>query len=266
MHELGYSSDDSIVDDLISALKFYKDEEKDLISLEESIEDDEKINANSNLNSKPNNDGRNNKKRNINRRSLLFDRATNSWYDKNDKFFKFKKLINGMASCKEINTSELPKIIFKNIDAVNWSYNDIYIALEEFIGEMTKLGNKKWGKLKSSDIIDYRVHIPYNVIPQELLEQQIEKKEESEQKKQNGKSEIENKNENEIEMDNKNKNNNNNESEKMGQWITNRIKIVSKDGYKQDKAKDQWTVQDKRPIKIKTIMESKPIRSTNGIE
>ena len=155
LHELGYASDDSIVDDLISAPKFNnKEEEKDAI-LEESMEDDEMLNKNKNSNI-----NENNKKTNINRRSLLFDRATNGWYDKNDRFYKFKKLFNDMTSCTDINTTELPKIIIKNVGAVNWSYNDVHIALAQFIQEMNRIGNKKWKELKASDIIDYRVHIP----------------------------------------------------------------------------------------------------------
>ena len=77
-----------------------------------------------------------------------------------------------MARSTNINTSEFPKIVIKNVDAVNWSYSDVFNSLDDFINEMKKLGNKKWNEMKADDIIDYRVHIPYNVIPKDLLETQ----------------------------------------------------------------------------------------------
>ena len=86
LNELGYSSDDSIVDDLMSQPKFNSDEkdEKNEI-LEESIDDDKEMNG---IGKKQINKS----KRNVNRKGLLFDRATNGWFDKSDKFYKFKKL------------------------------------------------------------------------------------------------------------------------------------------------------------------------------
>ena len=70
-----------------------------------------------------------------------------------------------MARSTDINTAELPKIVIKNIEAINWSYSDVFECLEEFINEMKNLGNDTWSKIESDDIVDYRIHIPYNVIP-----------------------------------------------------------------------------------------------------
>ena len=113
----------------------------------------------------------------------------------------------------EIITPELPKIIIKNIEAVNWSYSDVFECLEEFIKEMKKLGNDTWSKIESDDIVDYRIHISYNVIPKVLVEKQ------SDQKQQ------------QLEQENKEDNNNNNngkmeiemvdsnQSIKLQQWL-----------------------------------------------
>ena len=163
--KVGYSSDDSIIDDLFSPSKFNldndeKDEKNEI--LDDSIHDGEKMFA----------IGKGKSKRNIYRKGLLYDRATTGWFDKNDNFFKFKKLFNDMARCTDVNSSELPKIVFRHVDTVNWSYSDVYGALEEFVNEMKKLGNNKWSEIKSDDIIDYMVHIPYHIIPKDLLEQQ----------------------------------------------------------------------------------------------
>ena len=187
LNELGYKSDDSIIDDLINTAKNNKEEEKH-INLEEDIDDDE----NGNLQQI----GIGNNKRNINRQSLYYDRATSSWYDKKDKFYKFKKLFNSMARSNEINynTSELPKIIIKNVEAVNWSYSDVYECLEEFIKEMKRLGHDTWSQIESDDIVDYRIHIPYNVIPKGLVEKQSEQQqqqlEQENNNNRNGKMEI----------------------------------------------------------------------------
>ena len=60
------------------------------------------------------------------------------------------------------------------MDAVNRSYSDVYPVLDEFVNEIKKLGNNQWSEIQPDDIIDYRIHIPYNVIPKDLLESQID--------------------------------------------------------------------------------------------
>ena len=59
------------------------------------------------------------------------------------------------------------KIITKNIETINWSYSDVYNSLDKFVNEMNTLGNKKWSEIKPDDVVNYRIHIPYNVIPKE---------------------------------------------------------------------------------------------------
>ena len=80
LNELGYESDDSIIDDLTNIPKLHKEEEKQ-VNLEENIHDDDKINKEKGKQPI----GIGNNKRSINRRSLLYDRATSSWYDRNGK-------------------------------------------------------------------------------------------------------------------------------------------------------------------------------------
>ena len=247
MSELGYESDDSIMDDLIRAPKFIEEEEKNT-NLEESIDDDEKMNRDKDgqLN------GNANSKRNINRRSLLFDRATNSWFDKNDRFYKFKKLFNDMTRGNEINMAELPKIIIKNIDAVNWSYSDVFNALEEFIKEMKKLGNTKWSEIESDDIVDYRIHIPYNVIPKDLLESQSDENEEKKQQLEQEQAREQNKNENKDEEQDEIEMVNNDKSNKLNEWLQLYLNKVEKEKAKDGKTQDPWDIN--KPISTQQMI------------
>ena len=46
---------------------------------------------------------------------LLFDRATQSWYAKKDKYFQVKKLLNEISVNINNNKNNMPRIIIKNI-------------------------------------------------------------------------------------------------------------------------------------------------------
>ena len=78
-----------------------------------------------NLSQSENNNNNNNNNRdysklpfysnNFDRNSMSFDRATNSWYDQNDKFYQIKKSFNNMASHTKPNTRDLPSIVFSRL-------------------------------------------------------------------------------------------------------------------------------------------------------
>ena len=109
-------------------------------------------------------------KDNINRRDIHFDIATKGWYDKKDPQFKIKKFINDLAKYAQRkrergSKDDLPKLIIKNVDAVNWGLTDVFGALDELISEMKQMGNKIWDELTEDDFNDYRVHIPTHWMP-----------------------------------------------------------------------------------------------------
>ena len=54
--------------------------------------------SNKNKNKSKKSNKKYNTQSNIERRGLLFDRATRSWYDKKDKYYQVKKLLNGIAT------------------------------------------------------------------------------------------------------------------------------------------------------------------------
>ena len=102
---------------------------------------------------------------------------------------------------------------------------------------MKKLGNNKWSEIKPDDIVDYRVHIPYNIIPKELLQNQSDinnQEQEHKQKQEQQQSEQQQHNENEIEM----KKNDNTES--LNEWLTNHTNKINEKEYKKEKATNPW--------------------------
>ena len=152
---LGFSSDDEVMEQIM-AMPVTNRENND--EKEECMNDDD-------MNMNKNNKEMNKFKSNIDRKNLNFDRATKSWYDKTCKYYIVKKLFNEIASNTRINTSEMPKIIIKNIDICRWSYGDVHASLDAFIEKMKELDNEFWERLSSMDIIEYKIHIPKDFIP-----------------------------------------------------------------------------------------------------
>ena len=103
---------------------------------------------------------KNNPQSNIERRGLLFDRATESWYDKSDKYYQIKKLLNNISTNINNNKNNMPRIIIKNVDITEWSYNDIHEELEQLIHEFELIGNNHWAHLNQELLVDYKIHTP----------------------------------------------------------------------------------------------------------
>ena len=49
------------------------------------------------------------------------------------------------------------QIIFQNVQSMDWSWNDVHMALDEFFDSMVRLGNLDWNLIKSEDILDYKI-------------------------------------------------------------------------------------------------------------
>ena len=88
-------------------------------------------------------------------------KATKGWVSKSDPLYKFKKFVNKMTNMKH-DFSKLPRIVIKNIDIADWTFQEVHTELDLLIDEMGKLGNNEWEKLTQDVIIDYRIHIPPN--------------------------------------------------------------------------------------------------------
>ena len=94
------------------------------------------------------------------RNTLQFDRATESWFDINDPLYRIKKSFNNIARSNYNDWTNNPKIIIKNCDYYNWSYSEVFMALEQMVMEMDNIGNKNWNLLNDKDIMDYRINLP----------------------------------------------------------------------------------------------------------
>ena len=241
---LGYESDDPVFDVDVRTSDKNKNQNED--SKMESLD---VVTTSKNHNSNNNNNNNKNKNKspskmnhlsNIDKRSLSFDRATESWYDKKDKHYQIKKLFNQIAVNVHNNKNNLPRIIIKNIDITEWSYHNVHEELEKLINDFNDAGNDHWKQLTSEVLIDYKIHTPKRDNNDNNENNNIEEYEVKQELKQdwfkellekansaNKKQQPEKKNESkiEIELDNNESgsNNNNNNDIEDNTYIDGRL-------------------------------------------